>query len=136
MRAVLALLALAACSSADSSPEPGKQTPPKPLPSGTISGTVTVTISGPGRKHAPEESFARTSGLDCDVAITGKRAAQSAHTAKDSGRYDATVPAGTYSLSFAKCVPTCCSGAEATREVTVTAGKPATADWSCECAAK
>jgi hypothetical protein len=118
-------LVIAACSM-------GKAPPPKPAPppSGTVSGHVIFEMNGPGRAHGPEESFTRTSGIECTV-----RSGSAAARTSTDGAYTLRLPVGHHQVSFEDCAKNCCYSPSRTVDVDVKAGSN-TVDFVCECDAK
>lgn len=143
--ALLALLAacalLVACEQKKKSPRP-------PTPTGIIKGHVTATINGPGRAHAPSESFSRTTGIECTVvAIDTSGNTFDAKTSPDAtpangtrapadGGYEVRVPIGHYDVSFADCLGPRSCGVPTPKPVDVVAETAVTVDWDCEMDAK
>ena len=121
-----------------------KASPPPPTPrdaavaEGTIRGTATHTMSGPGRYHRPEESFSTTSGMACSVTATDAHGvSREATTNGESGSYEIKVPVGHHVVSFQACASTYCyGGEESTKQVDVTANGVVEASFHCEGSAK
>lgn len=118
----------------DRAPPPSPPPPPPPphIKTGTVTGHVVIALRGPGRAHAPEESFTNTSGIACTV-----RAGSAAAKTRSDGSYTLRLPVGHYDeVSFLDCVKPCCASASTSAAVDVKAGAAARLDWSCDCFAK
>jgi hypothetical protein len=103
---------------------------------GVLKGHVTATMNGPGRAHAPSESFSRTTPLECTVtAIDRSGNTFDAKTRADGG-YELSVPAGHYEVSFNDCLGQRSCAVPTPMPVEVPANVAATADWDCETNAK
>lgn len=126
------LLAVAAC-------EQGKKAhpaPPPPTPTGVLRGRVTATINGPGRKHAAEESFSRSNGLECNVVAIDRSGNTFEAKTTSEGTYEMTVPVGHYEVSFNACHEDRSCNVPVPTPIEVGAGSAAAADWDCQMDAK
>ena len=132
MKAVVLLVLLAACDQGKKD-SPG---PPVPAPMGIIKGRVTFTMNGPGRAHAPSESFSRTTGLECKVIVIDQTGNTVETKTRADGGYELSVPIGHYEVSFDACRDDRSCGVRPPKPVDVATGVPATADWDCEMDAK
>jgi hypothetical protein len=118
-----------------------KVTPPAPRDAaaapGIIRGVVTFTMNGPGRAHAAEESFSRTTPLQCTVAVTDPSGARTDVATSDQGAYELKVPPGRYTVSFEACTDSYCDGPEHKKKsVEVAANAAVEASFDCEVSAK
>lgn len=135
--AILFTVALLGCD------QGARKATPAPVPrdaaaEGTIRGEVTHTLHGPGRAHAPEESFSETTAMACKVTATdGWGVEHAVDTAGGKGAYELRVPVGHYTVSFQACAEAYCSGRdERIKQVDVTANAPVEASFECEVYAK
>ena len=131
-----AIAAIVAC-------DQGEKAKPAPAPreapaaAGIIRGVVTFTMNGPGREHTPEESFSRTTPLQCNVAVRDPWGARLDVATSDKGAYEVKVPIGRYTVSFEACTDSYCNGPEHKKKsVEVVANEAVDASFDCEIDAK
>jgi hypothetical protein len=123
-------------SKAEPTPE---QKPAVAPPHGTIKGTATIAMSGPGRYHRPEESFTNTSGIDCTVKATDAWGhSHEVKTNPETGEFEMGVPAGRYDVSFEACAADsgCDGQAERIQHIEVTPDASTAVSWVCGLSAK
>jgi hypothetical protein len=130
--ALLLLLLAAACDKG----KKDRPAPPPPTPTGVLKGRVTATTNGPGRAHAPSESFSRTTPIECKVTALDRSGNTFDAKTNADGRYEMKVPAGHYDVSFNDCHEDRSCYVPTPQPVEVAADAAATADWDCEMDAK
>src|SRR4051812_31914266 len=87
---VLALLVLVVACDQGKKERPAP--PPAPPVMGSIKGRVTATMNGPGRAHAPSESFSRTTGIECTVTVIDQTGNTVEAKTRADGGYEVSVP--------------------------------------------
>jgi hypothetical protein len=101
-----------------------------------LKGHVTATMNGPGRAHAPSESFSRTTPIECTVTVIDRSGNTFEAKTSADGRYEMKVPTGHYDVSFNDCHEGRSCYVPTPEPVEVPANAAATADWNCETDAK
>lgn len=126
------LLMLVACDKGENK----RPAPPPPTPTGVLKGRVTATINGPGRAHAPSESFSRTTPIECTVTAIDRSGTPFDAKTRADGAYEVTVPAGHYEVSFNDCLGPRSCAVPTPMPIEVPPNAAATLDWGCEMDAK
>ena len=93
-------------------------------------------MNGPGRAHAPSESFSRTTPIECTVTAIDRTGATVEAKTQADGRYEMTLTAGHYEVSFNDCLGPRSCAVPTPVPVEVPANGEATSDWDCEMDAK